>query len=172
LSECGTTSTTPLSLSVPSWKKRQSPPSHAHGHISSQTVTRFLFTVGERTTSTATTSAESQGWYSTPCWITLFSTARSRMALLMVVWNNPLPIGQAQGVELGKPWSRLRGRREKVYPVARPLRGHSSETLGLLTLSYIVYPRTPSDYKIITLSTPRVLEFPVWLFGVVNRWCN
>jgi len=81
LSECGTTSTTPLSPSVPSRKKRPSPQSCAHCHISSQTVTRFLFTVGERSTSAATTSTESQGWYPTPCRITLISTARSWVAL-------------------------------------------------------------------------------------------
>jgi len=81
LSKCGTTPTTPLSPSVPSRKKRPSPQSRAHSHISSQTVTRFLFTVGERTTSAATTSTESQGWYSTPCRITLFSTTRSLLAL-------------------------------------------------------------------------------------------
>ena len=75
LSECRTTSTTPLSPSVSSRKKRPSPPSRAHCHISSQTVTRFLFTVSEGTTSAGTTSTESQGWYSTPCRITLISTA-------------------------------------------------------------------------------------------------
>jgi len=77
----------------------------------------------------------------------------------MVGWNNPLPIEQAQEVELRKQGPRLGGLRKKVYPVAGPLRGHSSETLGPWTLPSIFHPRTPFDYKI-TISTPRVLEFP------------
>jgi len=87
-SECGTTSTTPLSPSVPSRKKHPSPsPTHSHlsspgRHLSSLAVTRFFFAVGERITSAATTSAQSQGWYSAPCRITYFSTARSRVPLL------------------------------------------------------------------------------------------
>ena len=88
-SECGTTSTTPLSPSVPSRKKHLSPPSPTHSHLSSPgrhlsslAVTRFFFTVGERITSAATTSAQLEEWYSAPCRITYFSTARSRVPLL------------------------------------------------------------------------------------------
>jgi len=44
----------------------------------------------------------------------------------MVGWNNPLPIGQAQGVALGESEPRLGQGWKNVYPVAGPVRGHSS----------------------------------------------
>ena len=44
----------------------------------------------------------------------------------MVGWNNPLPIGQAKGVALGESEPRLGQGWKNVYPVAGPVRGHSS----------------------------------------------
>jgi len=43
-----------------------------------------------------------------------------------VGWNNPLPIGQAQGVALGESEPCLGQGWKKVYPVAGPVRGQSS----------------------------------------------
>jgi len=48
----------------------------------------------------------------------------------MVGWNNLLPIGKAHGTVLGTQGSGLREWREKVYPVAGTVRGHSSEAMG------------------------------------------
>ena len=61
-------------------------------------------------------------------------------------WNNPLPIGQAQGAAPSESESRLGQAQKIVCPVAGPVRGHSSYTTGPWTSSH---------------TTPTIIELPL-----------
>ena len=58
----------------------------------------------------------------------------------IVGWNNPLLIGQARGVAPSKSGPCLRPGWKKVYPVAGPVRGQSSLTMGPWTYHIHISP--------------------------------
>jgi len=86
-------------------------------------------------------------------------------------WDNPLPIGQSILVIHGGEEPCFQCLREKVSPVARPVRGHSSETRTSRTFhiySTLQYP----NYRIITLPTTCFLHLAFFIIPSAHTQQN